>query len=571
MSFVIPEIRQKWSDIRFKKIMSSFVIISPVLSLVALLWSLIVIVRIKDTRVGFLSALAGCLAATQLLAEFTIGEWTGHDLALYMNLPVSIFLVGAVVYTGRIIRDLHASEGSRDSTEAISRVVLETAVNGIILIDHRGTMVTVNRAVEKMFGYSRAELAGRNVNMLMPEPERTQHDGYIQDYLKSGQAKIIGIGRQVQGRRGSGALFPINLAVNEINLDGERFFAGVIQDLSELQKERDFVAATLETAGALIFVLDRRGQIVRFNRGCQELTGYDQAEVLGLPLDGFLLADERREVEGLFAELIHTGRPQRHTHHWRARAGNTYLVEWSCTTLRDGQNDVEFVVATGIDITEKRASQLKIERLSKGVIEVQEEERNRIAREIHDVLGQSLIALKIQIQNITFDIKDDLLLAQCRGVLDYINQIVQEARELSHSLSPLTLRNLGLNRAVRELARTYATGHKIKIEVDLDHIEHFFPNNWNDNLYRMIQEAVINAYKHAACDSIKILARRDSNGVLVAVMDNGRGLSPDPGEGLGLLIMQERARMVGAVLSLHSRSAGGTEVRIFLPAWEGNQ
>lgn len=546
---------------------SILVVLSPVLSLIAVFWSLILLVRIKDPRIIFMTALGAGIALLQLFHTFEMGGNGDVSWRPLLDLPVSLLLVGAVVSTGHLIRDLHLSEGSRDETEKIGRVVIETAVNGIVLIDRKGTMRTVNRAVEQIFGYQRSELLGRNVAMLMPEPQHSEHDRYLDNYLRTGQPKIIGIGRQVLGRRKNGHLVPLNLAVSEIRIGDEIYFAGVLQDLTDLQKERDLISATLDTAGALIVLLDIDGRIVRFNNGCQRLTGYRPEEVIGTPVWELIPEDERPAARRILDELARDGGVAEFVSSWRDRTGGLHLIEWANTTLRDGKGQVEFIVATGIDITEKQKSRQEIERLSRGVIEVQESERNRIAREIHDVLGQSLIALKLQIQNIVYDINDEDLLKECHQILTYINQIVQEARELSHSLSPLTLRNLGINRAIQELAATFESGHRIKIEVDLDHIEDYFPENWNDNLYRIVQECLINSYKHAHCDRIEVLARKADRGLFVHVHDNGRGFDrEDPDDtGLGLLIMKERAQMLGAEIEFHSSSANGTDVRLFLP------
>lgn len=96
-------------------------------------------------------------------------------------------------------------------------------------------MVAVNRGTEKMFGYSNSELVGNNINMLMPTPYHENHDGYLAKYLESGIRKIIGIGREVIGRRKDGSVFPIHLAVSEIHLHDEQLFTGIIRDISDVK------------------------------------------------------------------------------------------------------------------------------------------------------------------------------------------------------------------------------------------------------------------------------------------------------------------------------------------------
>ena len=123
--------------------------------------------------------------------------------------------------------------GSAEAQAAKLLGILESAVIAIITIDDRGLIETVNPATEGLFGYAAAELIGQNVKVLMPEPYRSEHDAYIRNYLKTGTRKIIGIGREVSGRRKDGGTFPIHLAVSEFEAKGRRYFTGMIHDLSD--------------------------------------------------------------------------------------------------------------------------------------------------------------------------------------------------------------------------------------------------------------------------------------------------------------------------------------------------
>lgn len=112
------------------------------------------------------------------------------------------------------------------------RAILDTAVDGIITINDRGIVESFNRAAERMFGYTAAEIIGHNISRLMPEPYRSGHDGYVRHYVATGDARIIGIGREVEGLRKDGSVFPMDLAVGEVHLPGRRLFTGITRDIS---------------------------------------------------------------------------------------------------------------------------------------------------------------------------------------------------------------------------------------------------------------------------------------------------------------------------------------------------
>lgn len=147
-------------------------------------------------------------------------------------------------------RRKQAEEALRES-EARMRAIFDTAVDGIVTIDERGTIERFNPAAEHMFGYSEAEVAGNNVSMLMPSPYHEAHDGYLAHYLRTGEKKIIGIGREVVGLRKDRTTFPMDLAVGEMRQGERRMFIGTVRDISErkqAEEQRDRLLHELESA-----------------------------------------------------------------------------------------------------------------------------------------------------------------------------------------------------------------------------------------------------------------------------------------------------------------------------------
>lgn len=129
--------------------------------------------------------------------------------------------------------------------DSLFRALIRTAVDGIMVIDQKGTLQVYNEACVRLFQYSEDEVLGRNVKMLMPEPYRKEHDGYIERYRSTGEARIVGIGREVSGQRKDGSTFPMYLSVGEGQLYGQRVFVGIVHDLSSLYGERAAYEARL--------------------------------------------------------------------------------------------------------------------------------------------------------------------------------------------------------------------------------------------------------------------------------------------------------------------------------------
>ncbi len=186
----------------------------------------------------------------------------------------------------RRARRTRAEQALRES-EAKARAVLETTVNGIITIDAHGIIESFNQAAEAIFGHKEKEVVGENISVLMPEPYRSEHDSYLTSYRETGRRKIIGIGREVEGRRRDGSVFPMDLAVSEVQLNGRRIFTGIVRDISERRRlEREVLEVSEEERR-------RIGQDLHDNLG-QQLTGIG---LLSRGLAHRLAAREASEAE----------------------------------------------------------------------------------------------------------------------------------------------------------------------------------------------------------------------------------------------------------------------------------
>jgi two-component system sensor kinase FixL len=158
---------------------------------------------------------------------------------------------------------------------------VDAVVDAIIVIDAQGTVEIFNAAAERLFGYAAAEILGQNVAVLMPEPYRSEHDGYIRNYLATGIAKIIGVGRELAGRKKDGETFPMTLAIGEARCDGIRQFVGIIRDLgprlralAEIRRQQEDYRLIFESVPALIWYLDERSRVRRANPAVARVRPY---------------------------------------------------------------------------------------------------------------------------------------------------------------------------------------------------------------------------------------------------------------------------------------------------------
>src|SRR5215475_11372919 len=190
-----------------------------------------------------LGGLGPGLLATGLsvvLGFFVITMSPGVSASEIVDATLFTMIGAGIAWSGEQLQRtrIRAAISARDALarEAHLASILDTVPEAMIVIDEDGIMQSFSPAAERLFGYSAAEMIGKNVKMLMPSPYRENHDGYIEQYLRTGQRRIIGIGRVVVGERKDGSTFPMELAVGEMRSSNQRFFTGFIRDLTERQQ-----------------------------------------------------------------------------------------------------------------------------------------------------------------------------------------------------------------------------------------------------------------------------------------------------------------------------------------------
>ncbi len=353
--------------------------------------------------------------------------------------------------------------------------------------------------------------------------------------------------------------------------DGSPWFIhGVGFDITDLkqteealEQERNVVTAILDTVGALVIVLDPSGRIIRFNRACQRSTGCTFAHASGQHVwDLFIPAEDAAGFRMAF-EKMRAGQLQNDFEcSWLAHDGTRRLIAWSGTSLGGGKGTPAYVIATGIDITERK-------RLEKAILEISEREQRRIGQDLHDGLGQHLtgIAFMSKVQEQKLKEKRIPYAAEAAKIVKLVNEAINKTRELARGLNPVVSESHGLMSALQQLTSEVEDVFGVSCLLRCDTPVLIDDVSISTHLYHISQEAVSNAIKHGHAKKIEItLTANDGRGMLT-VLDDGSGCkkATSKSNGMGLHIMGHRAKMIGGTLDIESRSPRGTVVRCIFP------
>ncbi len=353
--------------------------------------------------------------------------------------------------------------------------------------------------------------------------------------------------------------------------DGRPWFIhGVAFDITELkrteaalQEERNVLSAILDTVGALVAVLDPQGRIVRFNRACEQTTGYLSAEVQGKRLwDLFTAPEERDRLRDNFAELTRGVAINDYESYWATRNGEQRLIGWSTTVLQGSDSSLRYVIATGIDITERK-------RLEGAILEISNREQRRIAQDLHDGLGQLLTGIAFMSKVLEQKLAEAAMAeaGDAAKIVNLVNEAVHKTRELARGLLPVLSEPEGLMSALEQWASEVEDLFHISCRFQCDDAVLVHDEDVANHLYRITQEAVHNAIKHGKATHVLIgLDTEDRRGVLT-IKDNGSGVTEKDSQkmGMGLHIMRYRAGMIGGSFELVRNGGDGTLVTCVFP------
>lgn len=497
-------------------------------------------------------------------------------------------------------------------TEGLSLVI-------IAQVGLDGRWLRVPPPLCKLLGYTRAELSARRFQDVTHPDDLADVWSQCQRLLR-GEIKTFGLEKRCLRKDGSIVWVHVKCSVVTDPKGRPVHFLTSLRDISErkqteeaLRRARDYAEKLIQTANVMIVGLDALGTMQVFNRAAEELTGYTREELAHRNWFEVLVPRDRYpEVWQEFNRLLAGGLPKVFENPILTKTGEERLISWRNSELwEDGR--IVGTISFGIDLTERKRAEAALQRahaeleqrvqertaelsalnralaaevlqrrqaeeahrhVLRRVVEVQETERRRVSRELHDRMGQELIALKLGLKVLTEHGQLTAAAAQqARRLAGIADALTRSVHHLAWDLRPPVLDDFGLDTALRRYALDWAERTRVPVDFHSRGLEGLrLATATEAALYRVAQEALTNVLRHARASAVSVLIERRPDHVLLIVEDNGRGFdveavlgAPDAAGKLGLLGMQERVTLVGGTLNLESTAGRGTTVFVRVP------
>ncbi|HEY6945531.1 MAG TPA: PAS domain S-box protein [Candidatus Acidoferrum sp.] len=359
---------------------------------------------------------------------------------------------------------------------------------------------------------------------------------------------------------------------------------GTAQDITErrraeeaLRQSEELLRAAFEQVAVGFSMVDLNGHFLKVNEAYCRITGYSEQELLGMDYQAITFPEDLPANLKVASSLLRgQTRSVLYQKRYITKSRDVVWVQNSVSALSDGNGKVSGIVALTEDITERKRAEEGLQKLSGRLLQLQDEERRKIARDLHDVSGQDLVALSSTLSHLHTLIPSSSRrlrksLLQCQGLAD---RCVREIRTLSYVLHPPMLDEAGLEDAIRHYVSGYAerTGIEVRLEISPDVGR--LPQEEEMALFRVMQESLVNVQRHSGSFSATIRLDRTSQGVLLETSDQGRGIQGNGQRyakwtslagGVGIKSMLERMKQVGGQLEIES-SSSGTTVRAVVSA-----
>src|SRR6266487_1590567 len=509
------------------------------------------------------------------------------------GIVVVLPLLGVLLWTtGRLRAEWRQSrEECARATAAESALQLRdraiaASSNGIFITDPKqagSPIIFANSAFERLTGYAVKDILGYTYRFLQgPDTDPKAFVEIRRALRENRECRVVmkNYGQDGSARWNDVMIAPIHSPMGEVT-----HFVGVLTDITDrkhaeevLKRLRVQNEMILNSAGEGIYGMDRNGNTTFVNPAAAKMLGWEVHELLGRPIHK--VAHHSKEDGSHYLEAscpILSSAREGGVHRaadevfWR-KDGRSFPVEYITNPIHEGGSIIGAVV-TFTDITERKKAEEIRSRLLEQVISAQEEERGRIARELHDETGQSLTALLVGLK--TLEAAHSL--QEAKGLAESLRAVasvdLHEVGRLAWGLRPSVLDDLGLlatlERYVAEYAESYALAVDLKTKgFGAARLPFFIETT----LYRITQEALTNIVKHAAAHSVLIIVEQDDFSVQMVVEDDGEGFHVEPPsrppgtcDGLGLHGMQERATLLSGTVTIRSKPGQGTAIKVRIP------
>lgn len=477
-------------------------------------------------------------------------------------------------------------------SEAQLRAVIQTAPDGIVIIDRNGVVQLFNRACEEIFGYQPDEVLGQNVSMLMPEPHRSAHDGYLADYLETGEAKIIGIGRETMGRRRDGASFPIDLSVGEAELERDRVYVGIVRDISERKEIETRLRSVFDSQlmGAAMYRPDLSW--IEVNDRLCEMLGYTREALTMLSWAELTHPADLEENMRLFEEAK-AGTRDTYSMDKRfiCRDGSVLYTTIQVQCIRNPDGAPDYFVLLVQDITEREKAKRELERQAEELRRSNQSLDSFVYITSHD-LREPLRGIRNFVDILTEDAAERLTeedrsnLAVVSRLTERMQALIDDLRTYSRiNRTPERVETVSLSDVVAEVLEFLhesieAAGAQVTVADDLPAVR-----GSRANLVAVFQNLVSNAIKYSDKEGkrIEIGWQRGRNGHEVFVRDNGIGIEKRDlerifemfkrlhprdafggGTGAGLAIVKRVIELERGTIDVASEPGAGSTFRVTL-------
>ena len=450
--------------------------------------------------------------------------------------------------------------------------IVASAIDAIIGLNDEQRIVLFNEAAEKMFDCPRDQAIGSPIDRFIPERFRDQHGAYIRRFGETGSSsRAMGTLGTLRGLRANGEEFPIEASISHSNVSGKMFLTVFIRDVTEqrmaqqaLRNSEERFRLFIDHSPASAWLKDEQGHYIYMNATYLKQLGTRAEERWGKTDFEFFPREIAEEFTKNDQAALALGHPIEFTEESIGPGGE------SCTWLtykfpfKDASGQMA-VGGIGIDITERKNAREALQALTGRLIHTQEEERARIARELHDDFSQRLALLGIGLAQLWKAVPNESvaerenLLAMLQGT----KELATDLHTLSHELHSSRLEHVGLVSALNGLCRDVSEKQKIEVQFKGCELGFKLPQDAALCLFRVTQEALANVAKHSGARIAQVALETNESAITVSIRDSGRGFNPSmrkSNAGIGLIGMSERLRLVGGQLIVRSQPNCGTEI-----------